>query len=78
MEEPLAPQTDHIASDVQGCADFIIGSSLCGKEDYLGAQDLEIRQRIFSRAVFQYFSFLFRERDLKRAGSWHPDRPPLG
>ena len=44
MEEPLAPQTDHVAPDVQGCADFIIGSSLCSKQDHLGTQDLEIRQ----------------------------------
>src|ERR687892_723987 len=78
MEEPLAPETDHIASDVQGCADFIIGSSLCSQQNHLGAQDLEIRQRIFSSAAFQNFSFLFRERDLKRASSGHPDRPPLG
>jgi hypothetical protein len=78
MEKPLAPQTDHIASDVQGCADFIIGSSLGSKQDHLGTQNLEIRQRIFSRAVFQNFSFLFREHDLERADSGHPDRPPLG
>jgi hypothetical protein len=78
MEKPLAPQTDHIAPDVQGCADFIIGSSFCRKQDHLGTQDLEIRQRIFSRAAFQDFSFLFREHDFERAYSWHSDRPPLG
>jgi hypothetical protein len=78
MEEPLTPQTDHIAPDVQGGADFIIGSSLGRKQDHLGTQDFEIRQRIFSRAVFQDFSFLFREHDLERAYSGHPDRPPLG
>jgi hypothetical protein len=77
MEEPLAPETDHVASDVQGCADFIIGSSLCSKQDYLGTQNLEIRQRIFLRAVFQGFSFLFREHDLERARSGHAGRPPL-
>jgi hypothetical protein len=78
MEKPLAPQTDHITPDVQGCADFIIGSSLCSEQDHLGTQDFEIRQRIFSRAVFQDFSFLFREHDWERAYSGHPDRPPLG
>jgi hypothetical protein len=78
MEEPLTPQTDHIAPDVQGGADFIIGSSLGRKQDHLGTQDFEIRQRIFSGTSFQGFSFLFREHDLERAYSGHPDRPPLG
>jgi hypothetical protein len=78
MEEALAPQADHVASDVQGCADFIIGLSLGSKQDHLGTQDFEIRQRIFSGTVFQDFSFLFREHDLERAYSGHPDRPPLG
>jgi hypothetical protein len=58
MEEAFAPQTYHIASNRECAGYFVVAPVLGRQEDYLGAQDLEVWQRIFARASFQNLSLL--------------------
>jgi hypothetical protein len=58
MEEPFAPQAHHIAPDRECGGNLVVGATLGGEEDHLGAQHLEIWQRIFSRSAVQDLAFL--------------------
>jgi hypothetical protein len=77
MEEALAPQTHDIATDREHGGDLVVGVTFGGKQDHLGAKHLEIRQRILTRADFQYLPFMPRETDREGAMSWHCWQTPL-
>jgi len=51
LEKSLAPQADHFAPSMQHVCDLVVGATLGGEEDHLGADDNEIRQRIFCGAA---------------------------
>src|SRR6266851_3331141 len=71
MEEAFAPDTDHVATDRERGGDHVVGPPLGGKQDHLGSEDGEIRQRIFPGATLQRPLFLSRQLDPVRASSRH-------
>src|SRR5207253_3924553 len=58
MEESFAPQAHHIAPDRERGGDLVVGAPLGGEQNYLGAQHLEIWQRILARSTLQNLAFL--------------------
>jgi hypothetical protein len=71
MEEALAPQADHIASDRERGGDRVVAVSIGGEEDHLGAQHFEIWQRIFADAALQNPTFGSRQANRKGTVSGH-------
>jgi hypothetical protein len=71
MEEALAPQAHHIATDGERGSDLVIAPSGGGQQDNLGAEDFEVWQRIFAGAPLQGLAFLPRETDGERTMPWH-------
>src|SRR5712691_5670871 len=71
VEEAFAPETDHVASDRERGGDRVVGPPLGGKQDHLGPEDGEIRQRIFPGTTLQRLLFLPRQLDLVRASPRH-------
>ena len=51
FEEALAPEADDLAAGVEALGDEAIGEALGGEEHHLGADYLEIRQRIAGGSV---------------------------
>jgi hypothetical protein len=58
MEEALAPQAHHIATDREHGGDLVVGTALGGKQDHLGAKHLEIWRRILARTTLQDLTLL--------------------
>jgi hypothetical protein len=48
-KKALAPKGDHFTAGIQTRGDFVVGHAFGCIENHLGALDLKIRQRIFSR-----------------------------
>src|SRR3990172_1886753 len=61
VEEPFAPEADHIASHRKRGSDVVIRLAFGGGQNHLGPENLEIWQRIFSSATLQGLLFLPRE-----------------
>jgi len=76
MEESFAPQAHHIATNGERGGDLVVGMPRGGEQDHLGAQYLEIWQRILARAILQNLAFFSRKVDMERAVSRHFDAPP--
>src|SRR5450755_3480668 len=75
-EETLAPKRDHLTASVQTGSDLVVGQAFGCVENHLGALNLKIRQRIFSRTSAQLGLFGRREGNRERARSGH-SYPPL-
>jgi hypothetical protein len=73
VEEAFAPEADHIATHGERGSDVIIGQAFGGEQNHSGPDDLEVWQRILSRASVQDVPLLSRELDTERAFSWHPN-----
>jgi hypothetical protein len=53
MEDALAPQAHDVAAHRECRVDLVVGPTLGGEQDHLGAQNFEIRQRILARPILQ-------------------------
>jgi hypothetical protein len=71
VEEALAPQAHDIAPHRERGGNLVIGTTRGGEKNHLGAENLEIRQRILPRTVFQDFTFPLGETDREWAVSGH-------
>src|SRR6266852_3533195 len=72
VEEPFAPQTDHVASHRERGGDGVVGPPVGRQQDHLGPEDGKIWQRIFPGARLQRLRFLPRQLDLVWALPRHP------
>ena len=75
LEEALAPHARDFASRAEVLCDLVIGEAPMSQEDHLGAEDLEIRQRIFTGSPRQLCHFLPGKEDPKWALSRHHSPP---
>ena len=71
LEEALAPLADHLAPRGQARSDLVVVHAAGGHENHLGANNLEVRQRIFCRSAIQLCGFRRRQCDVERAFPWH-------
>src|SRR5436309_8802272 len=72
VEEPFAPQTDHVASHRQRGRDGVVGPPVGGQQDHLGPEDGKIWQRILPGASLQRLRFLPRQLEVVWALPRHP------
>jgi hypothetical protein len=75
VEEALAPLRYDLSRQVQAFADLLVGQTLSGKEDNLGAHDISIRCRIFSSDCLQELFLLAIQKESIWAIPWHTSPP---
>jgi len=63
FEEALAPEADDLAARVEALGDEAIGEVLGGEKHHLGADNLEIRQRIAGGPALQFAVFVLGQDD---------------
>lgn len=71
LEEPFTPQADDLAAGVETSGDLVVGQALGGKENHLGADHFEIRQRILGGAAVEFTLFSPGQLDFVWAGTGH-------
>jgi len=74
MKEALAPQAHDIAPYRERGGDLLIGATLGGEQDHLGAEHFKIWQRILARPVFQHGPLMSGEPDRKGTVPGHARR----
>ena len=76
LKESLSPHADDLPSGAEALGDLVVGETLVGEKNHLGADNYKIRQRIFIDASDEFLSLISCESDsvwtLERHGNALP------